>query len=355
MAGNQLPAIRHVLPLTTVQLERKLPSPGTVTVRVREKVQPADVVAEVQPPAKHYFLDLAAGLGIAEAAVGRYLRVEPGAPIEMGQVIAGPVGFARRTMRAPANGRVLTLSRGRALFEALEEPYQIHAGVPGLVVASDGTTSLTIETTGALVEGTWGNGRRGWGVMRVIGQGPADRLHTTQLEVNLRGAVLLAGVCDNAAPLHQATELSVRGLILGSITAELIPIALRMVYPILLTEGFGTAPMNRVAYDLLNSNAGREASLEAILREPYSRQLPEVIIPLPASPRLSSPERAIQLAPGVRVRCMRAPYAGTVGTIRHLIPKAETFPSGILARSALVELEGTGPVSIPLSNLEVLG
>jgi hypothetical protein len=175
------------------------------------------------------------------------------------------------------------------------------------------------------------------------------------LEVNLRGAVLLAGVCDNAAPLHQATELSVRGLILGSITAELIPIALRMVYPILLTEGFGTAPMNRVAYDLLNSNAGREASLEAILREPYSRQLPEVIIPLPASPRLSSPERAIQLAPGVRVRCMRAPYAGTVGTIRHLIPKAETFPSGILARSALVELEGTGPVSIPLSNLEVLG
>jgi hypothetical protein len=237
----------------------------------------------------------------------------------------------------------------------LEEPYQIHAGVPGVVVASDGTSSLTIETTGALVEGTWGNGRRGWGVMRVIGQGPADRLHTTQLDVNLRGAVLLAGVCDNAAPLHQATELSVRGLILGSITAELIPIALRMVYPILLTEGFGTAPMNRVAYDLLNSNAGREASLEAMLREPYSRQLPEVIIPLPASPRLSSPERAIQLAPGVRVRCMRAPYAGTVGTIRHLIPKAETFPSGILARSALVELEGTGPVSIPLSNLEVLG
>ena len=355
MAANQLPAIRHVLPLTTVLLERKLPAPGTVTVRVREKVQPSDVVAEVQPPAKHYFLDLAAGLGIAEAQVGRYLRVEPGVPIEMGQVIAGPVGIARRTMRAPANGRVLTLSRGRALFEALEEPYQIHAGVPGVVVASDGISALTIETTGALVEGTWGNGRRGWGVMRVIGQGPSDRLHTTQLDVNLRGAVLLAGVCDNAAPLHQATELAVRGLILGSITAELIPIALRMVYPILLTEGFGTAPMNRFTYDLLNSNAGREVSLEATLREPYSRQLPEVIIPLPASPRLSSPERAIQLAPGVRVRCMRAPHAGTVGTIRHLNPKAESFPSGILARSALVELEGTGPVSIPLSNLEVLG
>src|SRR3970040_840568 len=141
MAGNQLPALRHVLPLTTVTLERKLPGPGTVTVRVREKVQPPDVVAEVQPPAKHYFLDLA-------------------------------------------------------------------AGVPRVVVASDGTSSLAIETTGALVQGAWGNGRRGWGVMRVIGKGPSDRLHTTQLDVELRGAGLLAGVCDNAAPLHQGPELA---------------------------------------------------------------------------------------------------------------------------------------------------
>jgi hypothetical protein len=341
--------------LTTIRLERKLPSPGTVTVRVREKVAPADVVAEIQPPARHIFLELAGGLGVAEAEVPRHLRVEPGSPVESGQVIAGPVGIARRTMRAPSNGRLLTLSRGRALFEVTEEPYQIHAGVPGVVVASDGTTALSIETTGALVEGSWGNGRRGWGVMRVIGQGPSDRLHTTQLDVNLRGAVLLAGVCDNAAPLHQATELAVRGLILGSMTAELIPIALRTAFPILLMEGFGSVPMNRVAYELLNSNAGREATLEATLREPYSRQLPEVVIPLPASSRLAAPERATQLAPGVRVRCMRAPHTGAVGTIRHLIPKAETFPSGILARSALVELEGTGPVSIPLSNLEVLG
>ncbi|MEK6587814.1 MAG: hypothetical protein AABY97_03115 [Chloroflexota bacterium] len=354
MAGNQLPTMRHVLPLTTIRLERKLPGPGTVTVRIREKVQPADVVAEVQPPTKHYFLDLAAGLGTSEAEVSRYMRVELGSNVEAGQVIAGPVGIARRTMRAPANGRLLTLSRGRALFEASEEPYQIHAGVSGVVVASDGTSSLTIETTGALIQGAWGNGRRGWGVMRVIGQGPSDRLLTDQLDINLRGAVLLAGVCDNAAPLHQATELAVRGLVLGSMTAELIPIALRVAYPILLMEGFGTAPMNRVAYELLNSNAGREASLEATLREPYGRQMPEVIIPLPTSSRISSPERVIQFAPGVRVRCMRAPHTGAVGKIRHLIPKAEAFPSGIFARSALVDLEEIGSVPVPLSNLEVL-
>lgn len=351
---NQVPSVRYFVALCTVRRQRKLRGPGTITVRVREKVQPSDVVAEVQPPAKHHFLDLAAGLGVPPAEVGRHVKVDLGARVESGQILAGPVGIARRTMRAPANGRVLALSRGRMLFEALQDPYPLQAGLPGEVAGSDGSSSVTIETTGALAQGVWGNGRRGWGVLRTVGSDPGERLQPAKLDITLRGALMVAGTLDNPAPLHQATELSVRGMVLGSMAAELIPVALRMAYPIILTEGFGAIPMNGPAYELLNANAGREASLEATIREAFDAQLPEVIVPLPASQRAATPDNVIPLQPGVRVRSLRAPYAGAVGNLLHLLPRPEGYPSGVMARSATVELAGIGPVSIPLANLEVI-
>ncbi|MFQ5921216.1 MAG: hypothetical protein ACE5M4_00085 [Anaerolineales bacterium] len=339
--------------MTRVQRERKLDGPGVLTVRVREKVQSTDVIAEVQPQPRHHFLDLASALRVSDAEAARLLRVDLGSRVEAGQVLAGPAGIARRTVRAPASGRVLSLSRGRVLFEAREEARAVHAGVPGEIAASDGASSITISAVGALIQGVWGNGRRGWGVLRDLG-GRSARLEPNELDLILRGAVVLVGVVDNPQSLHQATEVPIRSLVCGSMASELIPIALHMPYPILLTEGFGATPMNSPTYDLLSTNAGREASVEASLLEPYEPQQPDILVPLPATQDLKSPERILQLQPGVRVRASRAPHAGAVGSLLHLMPGVESFPSGILARSAMVELDGIGSVTVPLSNLEVI-
>ena len=278
-----------------------------------------------------------------------------GDPVEAGQIIAGPVGLMRRTLRAPADGRTLRLVGGKLLLETRTAPYAVHAGFPGEIVATDGARVVTIETTGALAQGVWGNGRRGWGVLRTIGEGPQERLQTDKLDIILRGAILVAGSCDHAAPMHQATELSVRGLILGSMSAELIPVARRLSFPVLLTEGFGSIPMSRPIYDLLSSNAGREAAVEAIGGESFSTERPEVVIPLPGAQILDRPERVVQLAVGVRVRATRNPYHGAVGTIAEMLPRPVSYPSGLLARSAAVEVEGLGRITVPLANLEVIG
>ena len=354
MTANHIPRIRHISPMIRVQRERKLNGPGVLTVRVREKVQSTDVIAEVQPQPRHHFLDLASALGVSDAEAARLLRVDLGSRVEAGQVLAGPAGIARRTVRAPANGRVLSLSRGRVLFEARAEARAVHAGVPGEIVASDGASSITISAVGALIQGAWGNGRRGWGVVRDVGESRSARLEPTELDMMLRGAVVLVGVVDNPKSLHQATEIPIRGLVCGSMASELIPIALHMPYPILLTEGFGATPMNSPTYDLLSTNAGREASLEASLLEPYEPQQPEILVPLPATQDLESPDRIVQLQPGVRIRALRAPHAGAVGSLLDLMPGVESFPSGILARSAMVELDGIGSVTVPIANLEVI-
>jgi hypothetical protein len=79
------------------------------------------------------------------------------------------------------------------------------------------------------------------------------------MDIQLRGAVIVAGQCDHPAPLHQAGELSLRGLILGGMAAALIPMARRLPYPIVVLGGFGDFPISAPIFNLLASNAGRKS------------------------------------------------------------------------------------------------
>lgn len=190
--------------------------------------------------------------------------------------------------------------------------------------------------------------------MRMVGEGPADRLKTDQLDVNLRSAVLVAGICDHPAPLHQATELSVRGVILGGLASDLIPVAQRLPYSIVVLEGFGERPINAPTFHLLSSNIGREVAIDGQQPRPYQLQRPEVIIPLPATRDIELPDEVIPLKLGVRVRVVRAPHQGEVGAVQSIIDQAVEYPSGIRAMSAKIELAGGNIVAVPVANLEVL-
>jgi uncharacterized protein YodC (DUF2158 family) len=352
--GLHLQPVAHVLPLTTIRRARKLPVPGVVTVRQNERVQAHDVLAEAEAAPKHKFIELARALGVRPREVPRLIVREYGERVEKGDIIAGPVGFARRTVRAPAQGRVLTLTDGRLLFEMRGEIVTIKAGFPGMVVSTDGVQTVAVENTGSLIHCAWGNGRQDFGVMRVVGEDSGSRLMTDQLDIELRGAILVAGLCDHPAPLQQARELAVRGIILGGLSARLIPEVSALPYPVVVTEGFGQLFISPPIFDLLRTNQGREVSIDARPAEPYEGRRPEVIIPLPVANPVDIPEDVVPLATGVRVRVARAPYQGEVGIVQQVLPNAVSYPSGVLARSARVDLPGKGAVRVPLANLEVL-
>jgi hypothetical protein len=279
---------------------------------------------------------------------------ESGDRVESGEIIAGPVGLARRTVRAPAEGRIASISEGRVLFEARGRPYELRAGFPSVVISTDGVRIVTLEATAALISGVWGNGKQDFGVIRLVGDGPNSILRTRELDIQFRGAVLVAGFADNPAPLHQATELSIRGLVLGGLASPLIPVARRMPYPILVMEGFGRLPFSEPIYSLLRNNAGREAALEARAPEAYRAERPEIVIPQPSNREVDLPEEVIPLDAGKRVRTLRGASRGSVGVIREILDRAVGYPSGLLARSAVVDMEGSGPVTVPLANLEIL-
>ncbi|MGD8821807.1 MAG: hypothetical protein PVG63_01800 [Anaerolineales bacterium] len=353
MDENYIPPITHLNPLVTIRRSRKLPVSGTIIARVNERVTAEDILAEAEPDPRLYYLDVARGLGISEKQVGRYLTRDPGDRLDAGEIIAGPVGVGRRTIRAPYDGRIVAISKGRVLFEARGENYSLKAGFPGTVVSTDGSRELIIETTGALLQAVWGNGKHDFGVMRAVGDGPDSTLQTGNLDIGLRGAVLFAGMCDQSAPFHQATELAVKGVILGSIDSHLIGVVRRLDYPVVVIEGFGQLPINQAAYKLLSSNVGREVAVEASTPSPYGDQRPEVVIPLPPTKSADLPSKIVRLSPGVRVRVIREPHMGAVGTVKELIDQAVRYQSGVLAHSVTVELEGIGRETMPVSNVEV--
>jgi len=349
-----LPKVLHVLPLTTIRRQRVLPLPGRIIVDLNQRVRSRDIIAEAELTPRHVFVDVAKTLGIDIREVARYITRDKDERVEKGEVIAGPVGITRRTVKAPGDGRIVAIADGKVLYALQSDPFLLVAGIPGDVVHSDGMTSVTIETTGALIQGVWGNDKKDFGVMRIIGEGPRDRLLTDQLDIGLRGAVLVAGMCDHPAPLYQASELAIRGLILGGLSAELIPIVENLPYPVVVLEGFGPVPMSPPAFELLSTSRGREAALDAHTPEPYDVQQPEVIIPLPVVNPVELPEEIINLTPGVRVRATNPPHQGVVGIVERLIPRAVSYPSGILAKSAVVDLDIFGRTNVPLANLEVL-
>lgn len=349
-----IPPIAHVIPLTTIRRERTLPVPGTITVNVHERVQPQDIIAEAEVSPQHKFIDIAKGLGIPSSDVARYLIRERGERVVKGDIIAGPAGFPRRTIKAPSDGRIASLTDGKVLFEVRKDPFVLTAGFPGEVVASDGMSTVTIETSGALIQGIWGNSRQAYGVMRIAGRGPRDRLLTDQLDTKLRGAVLVAGICDDPAPLHHARELSVRGIILGGMAAGLVPIADSMPYPIVVLDGFGQVPLNQAAFELLNTNRGRDVAVDGRPIKDYDPHRPEVIIPLPVVNPTELPTDLMPLSPGLRVKVTRAPNAGEVGIVEEILDQVMSFPNGVLTKSARVNLEFTGSAIVPLANLEIL-
>jgi len=349
-----LPPVVHVLPLTTIRRQQILPVPGRITVELNQRVRPRDIVAEAEITPHHQFVEVAGPLGIDPREVSRYLTKERGERIEKGEVIAGPVGFTRRTVRAPEDGRIVAVAEGRVLFEIHSEPLLLRAGIPGEVVATDGIMSATIETTGALIQGVWGNNRQDFGVMRIIGEGPRDRLLTDQLDTGLRGAILIAGICDHPAPLYQARELALRGLVLGGLSAELIPVAERLPYPVVILEGFGSLPISPPVYELLSTSRGREAALDSHISGVFDARRPEIIIPLPVVNPVDLPEDLIPISPGVRVRVTRAPHQGMIGMVERVLPRTTRCPNGVLAHSAIVDLDVFGRTNVPLANLEIL-
>lgn len=347
--------VHHIIGYATIVRERVLPVPGNVLARLNQKVSPGDVIAEASRGREHILLNVAQALGVSPAAADRLIKCKANDRLAAKTEIAVGGGLFPHSVVAPRDGRVIVVGDGQVLMTAGEAKLELRAGISGTVTALIPDRGAVIQTVGALVQGVWGNGRIDSGQLVNLMEQPDGVLTAGRLDVSMRGFVILGGIVKDAETLKAAGELPVRGLILSSLFPSLLPQAREMRYPIILTDGFGPLPMNSAAYKLLSTNAKREVTVNAEMRDRYSGACPEVIISLAVNSEAPALREEETLAPGLQVRMRRPPSMGMLGSIVALKPGLTTLPSGLRAPSAEVKLENGETVIAPLINLEVVG
>jgi hypothetical protein len=345
--------VKCILPMTVIRRQRIMPVTGKVLVRAGQKVGATDTIAESNLSPEYLLLDVARGLGVPMDQTDRYIQCQVGEQLAEKDIIAGPVGLARRIVRSPRSGKVVMVGDGQVLLEISGQPFQMKAGLPGEVIELVPERGVVIESAGALIQGVWGNGRVGSGQLSVLAKTPDHEIKSSDLDVSSRGGVILVGYCNDPEVFKVIDELALHGLILGSIEAGLIPIAAKSSVPIIVLEGYGRCPIGAVSHKLLVSLERRDVALNAEIRNVLTGVKPEVFFPAAVPSSVTPAPDFISFDVNQQVRIVRPPHAGETGMVEE-IKGITTFPGGLRARAALIRLENGENAIIPLANLEVL-
>lgn len=349
-----LSPVTHVLPLTMIVRPRLLPVEGEVLVRAGQKVRASDVIATAVPAPKHQMINVGNRWGLNDEEARRYIERTVGERVEKGDIIATKEGFGRRILRSSVSGTIVVIAGGVVIIRADRKPFELLAGLPGTVSNLIPDRGIEIESIGALIQGVWGNGRVDFGLLNVLADKPDHLLTPDLLDVSLRGSVVLGGHCQDKETLQVSREQRLRGLILGSLASDLRTMATKMPYPIVLLDGFGSHPMNEVAFTLLQTNDKRDIALNAELFNYRQGIRPELLIPLPGSSEMDNPISMDTLSPGQQVRIIRAPYRGVIGRLVSLQKGMKMFSHGLRSRAAKVRLADEQVIEVPVANLEIL-
>ncbi len=370
-------------PLTVVSRRRELPLAGEVLVRVGNRVEPDDLVGRTLVPSRGRRFPVAHELGLDAPELHRHLLVEEGSEVEAGDILVRVGRWRTRIWRAPLAGTLSTaeVERGYLIITPPSTPVEVRARLKGFVAAVEPYRAATIQTPAALLQGVFGLGGEQNGVLRTTVTNEADELLPGMLDERATFAVLIGGATLGVEALRRAVDLQVRGIIVGSITEEVLraflgyaddaawdcggegwafpPTSDRRSFPLTLivTEGLGRSPMCSQVFELLASHDGSEVFLDGRTRlHGVNMVRPQVIIPLlrVKEEKIPVEEEREPLAVGAWVRLLAEPLLGRVGRIVALPRRMYFFDCGAGYRVALVRLEEGDVLPVPLENLEVL-
>jgi hypothetical protein len=351
--------------MTVIRRERIMPVPGEILTGEHQLVDANEVIGRYNAESQIMIVEAALSLGIEPEALKDHLLIDD--PLEtddlilvgLGEELAvkrSMMGLARKVVRAPEDGQVVLIDNGRIIMITVPEAVDFQASIPGEVINIMGDQGVRIETTGALIQGVWGSGGSEFGPLRVVGGDkrgilPADAIHD-----QMAGTIVASRLPLSMDAIQMAVENRVRGLVAPAIAADLRKRAGRLSIPIMLTQGFGDFVMADPVYELLAAHEGRSAALDAASAEAWGSERPELAIPLPSPDyRPELPRIGVPLDVGDRVKMLRDPMRGQIGTVVNLPETPRTIESGLRVLGAEIELPGNRFVFVPFANLELLG
>jgi hypothetical protein len=319
-----------------------------------------DVIAHGVKPAPHRILDVKAFFGLKRAEdAERLILVNEGDVVDEMQPLAGRSATSGKRLFAPSGGgTVVAIHDGRIILQELPTIIDLEAGVRGRVTQVFPQRGAAIETTGAQVQGVWGNDHSTIATLRIEPEAGIENIISDQLEMRYLGAVIVTKRQLKPKALAVMEEQGFAGIIAPSMDYTMREQVLAANGAVMLTEGFGDLRMNRAALNLLTEFEGQQATIDAYQPRGWESRRPEVIINQAAPRGGESPMRLnimLTTRTGMTVRVTRDPYMGQTGRILDLPKSPLLLENGLRVLSAQLELATGEKVIVPLANLEILG
>lgn len=374
MAHAYTPGLR-VTELAALRKERILPLKGEVVVSEGDRVTAEQVVARTELPGNVHSVNVANLLSVLPEEVPGKMVKQPGEPIAAGEVIARSstlFGLFKSAVKSPVAGAIESASEvtGQVLLREPPIPVEVDAYVDGTVVEVRPEEGVVVETHGTFVQGIFGIGGETFGTIEVVTSSPEDELDASAIGPQHEGKILVGGSMVTSAALEKAVSCGVRGVVAGGIDDATIreflgyDIGVAITgteekgVTVVVTEGFGRIPMAQGTFDLLGRRQGMKASINGATQIRAGVIRPEVVVPLEGQRAEGGPAAAVVaggLAPGTRVRVIREPHFGELGTVQELPAPLAKLPSEAMVRVLTVQLHENGEShTLPRANVEII-
>lgn len=373
MAHSYTPGLT-VTEQAVVRRRRQLPLPGTVLVKVGDRVQSNQPVARAELPGKVYPLNLANQLGVAPNEMHEYLVKQAGESVGKDDILAENkplIKWFKTEIRSPITGVVESISAvtGQVLLREPPRILDVLAYLDGTVVEVHPQQGVTVEATCSLVQGIFGIGGEISGLLTVAVAKPDEALTPSHLKPEMKGAIVVGGSFLSAETMAKAKAIGVAGLVVGGIHDKDLRALLgydlgvaitgteQVGFTLILTEGFGTIPMAQKTFALLSAHAGEKATVSGATQIRAGVIRPEIIIAKPAG-SVQAAGAAMGQREGIRigdpVRIIRDPLFGRIGEVSALPSELQRIPTESEVRVLEVRFPDGRTAVIPRTNIEVI-
>ena len=263
--GNSLTGFRSSMKSPVRGVVHSVVTPGMVILR---EIQDYD--------GKPHYVNVARLLGLKPKRITANMKVRLGDFVEHYQTIA--IGEKLKRVESPATGTVLEIDRktGIVTIQYILKPVYIHSPMQGVVTEADRVMSASVRSRGLIVPGIAGFGRMCWGRLTIDSlQKDAVVLLDRPLSPSVLEKAVEAGVSGIIAPSMEGKDMvdflgEEPGVILTG--SEDIPLSL------ILLNGMGSVSMDRVLFESLSTNAGRNCVMFTTTRLRAGVERPFVLL-----------------------------------------------------------------------------
>lgn len=350
------PKQRIVAELVRLRLRTLLPENTIGAVRAEQGsvISVRDTIARGLVPARHFIIEAARELRLRKPEqLNELMQVPLNTPVPKNTVIAGQDTEKGRRIFSPVDGLVVHVGDGRIIVQEMPEVIDLLAGVRGQVVQVHAGRGITIETTGGVVQGVWGNGQNVVAPIQMEPDGGIESIQVEEFDNTFRGEILITEKTLSQTGLTVAQASSFAGIIAPSMDASLFEVALEAPFAIMLTVGFGNAEMSQHMMSILEQFIGQKGMLDAALPRRFDDRRPELMVHKLVTEEIPKQEQ-IPLQVGMEVRVTREPYFGRRGQVVEIPNIHVLLDNGFRMMVAQVEI-GLEIVDVPLANLELAG